>query len=69
MRAVNHTQHAPTTPAIFAGKQHLAAHALGLGAVGLTSLDDEVIRFFSPHAAGKSYMFVIVFGTRRKRPA
>ncbi len=55
--------------AIFAGKLHLAAHALGLGAVGSTSLDDEVIRFFSPHAAGKSYMFVIVFGQRRKRTA
>ncbi|HSH80665.1 MAG TPA: SagB/ThcOx family dehydrogenase [Herpetosiphonaceae bacterium] len=55
--------------AIFAGKLHLAAHALGLGAVGSTSIDDEVIRFFSPHAAGKSYMFVIVFGKRRKRTA
>lgn len=55
--------------AIFAGKLHLAAHALDLGAVGSTSLDDEVIRFFSPHAAGKSYMFVIVFGARSKRPA
>ena len=55
--------------AIFAGKLHLAAHALGLGAVGSTSVDDEVIRFFSPHAVGKSYMFVIVFGRRRKRPA
>ena len=53
--------------ALYAGKLHLAAHALGLGAVGSTSVDDEVIRFFSPHAEGKSYMFVIVFGKRRKR--
>ncbi len=54
---------------LFAGKLHLAAHALGLGAVGSTSVDDEVIRFFSPHAQGKSYMFIIVFGVRRKRTA
>ena len=53
--------------AIFAGKLHLAAHALGLGAVGSTAVDDDVIRFFSPHAVGKSYMFVIVFGKRRVR--
>ena len=55
--------------ALHAGKLHLAAHALGLGAVGSTAVDDEVIRFFSPHAAGKRYMFVIVFGLRRPRPA
>ncbi len=55
--------------AIFAGKLHLAAHALGLGAVGSTAVDDDVIRFFSPHAVGKSYMFVIVFGNRRARAA
>jgi SagB-type dehydrogenase family enzyme len=58
---------AQTEAALFAGKLHLATHALGLGAVGSTSVDDEVIRFFSPHAEGKSYMFVIVFGIRRKR--
>ena len=33
--------------------------------VGSTALDDEVIEFFSPQAAGKSYMFVAVFGKRR----
>ena len=48
------------------GRLQLAAHALGLGAVGSTSADDEVTRFFSPHAAGKSFMFVAVFGERRK---
>ncbi len=41
------------------------AHALGLRAVGSTSLDDEEVEFFSAHAAGKRYMFVTVFGRRR----
>ena len=30
---------------------------------------DEVIRFFLPHALGKSYMFVIVFGKLRTSAA
>jgi hypothetical protein len=51
--------------ALYAGKHYPGAHALGVGAVGSTSLDDEVIEFFSPHARGKSYMFVTVFGVRR----
>jgi SagB-type dehydrogenase family enzyme len=55
--------------ALFAGRLHLAAQALGLGAVGSTSFDDEVIEFFSPRAAGSSYMFVTVFGARRRRMA
>jgi SagB-type dehydrogenase family enzyme len=53
--------------ALHAGKLHLGTHALGLGAVGSTSFDDEVVEFFSPHAAGKDYMFVTVFGKRRRR--
>ena len=52
---------------ISAGKLHLLTHTLGLGAVGSTSFDDEVIDFFSPHAAGKSYMFVLAFGKRRRK--
>ena len=52
-----------------AGKLHLGSHAVGLGAVGSTALDDEVIAFFSPRAAGKSYMFVTVFGKPRSRHA
>jgi SagB-type dehydrogenase family enzyme len=52
---------------LYAGRLHLATHALGLRAVGSTSLDDEVTEFFSPHAAGKSYMFVTVFGRRMPR--
>ncbi len=51
-----------------AGKLHLGAHALGLRAVGSTARDDEVVAFFSPHAAGQSYMFVTVFGKRRSPP-
>ena len=53
--------------ALRAQKMHLAAHTLGLGAVGSTSLDDEVTDFFAPHAAGKGFMFVVVFGKRRRR--
>ena len=55
--------------ALFAGRLHLAAHAVGLRAVGSTSLDDEVVEFFSPRAAGTSYMFVTVFGLRRRHVA
>lgn len=53
-------------PAIYAGKLHLGTHMLGLGAVGSTSFDDDVVEFFSPEAAGSSYMFVVVFGKRRR---
>src|SRR5439155_1676874 len=38
--------------AIEGGKSYLAAYALRLGATGLTFFDDDVTRFFSPHAAG-----------------
>jgi SagB-type dehydrogenase family enzyme len=51
--------------ALAGGKVHIAAHALGLRAVGSTSFDDEVVEFFSPHTASASYMFVTVFGKRR----
>jgi SagB-type dehydrogenase family enzyme len=52
--------------ALLGGRLQLAAHALRLGAVGSTSFDDEVIDFFSPHAAGKDFLFVAVFGVRRR---
>jgi len=55
--------------ALFAGRLHLAVHAVGLRAVGSTSLDDEVVEFFSPRAAATSYMFVTVFGLRRRQQA
>jgi SagB-type dehydrogenase family enzyme len=52
--------------ALFGAKLQLAAHALRLGAVGSTSYDDDVTDYFSPHAAGKSFMFVAVFGNKRR---
>jgi SagB-type dehydrogenase family enzyme len=48
--------------AIVGGKLYLAAYALGLGATGLTFFDDDVIEFFSPHAAGKDVMFLLAAG-------
>ena len=44
------------------GRLYLAAYALGFGATGLTFLDDEVTEFFSPHAAGKSALFLTALG-------
>jgi SagB-type dehydrogenase family enzyme len=48
--------------AIIAGKLYLAAYALGLGATGLTFFDDDVVAFFSPHAAGQDVMFLLAAG-------
>jgi SagB-type dehydrogenase family enzyme len=48
--------------AIEGGKLYLAAYALRLGATGLTFFDDDVTEFFSPHAAGKSVMFLTAVG-------
>ena len=48
--------------AIIAGKLYLAAYAFRLGATGLTFFDDDVTRFFSPHAAGKSVLFLLALG-------
>jgi hypothetical protein len=42
---------------VVAGRLYLAAHAVGLRAIGSTSLDDEVVEFFSPHAVGSGYLF------------
>lgn len=47
---------------IIGGRLYLAAYALGFGATGLTFLDDEVTDFFSPHAAGRSVMFLTALG-------
>ena len=47
---------------IIGGKLYLAAYAQRLGASGLTFFDDDVTNFFSPHAAGKSVMFLIALG-------
>jgi len=53
--------------AVAGGRTYLAAYALGLGATGLTFFDDDVTRFFSPHAAGKSVMFHMAVGRRAGR--
>jgi hypothetical protein len=53
--------------AIRAGKIYLAAYAQRLGATGLTFYDDEVTAFFSPHAAGKSVMFLMALGQPARR--
>ena len=47
---------------VMGGNMYLAAHALGLGATGMTFYDDEVTEFFSPHAEGKSVMFLVGLG-------
>jgi SagB-type dehydrogenase family enzyme len=51
------------------GKLYLAAYAQRLGASGLTFFDDDVTQFFSPHAQGKSVMFLVALGRpQRRRP-
>ena len=53
--------------AIMGGKVYLAAYAQRLGASGLTFFDDDVTEFFSPHAVGKSVMFLIAIGKSAKQ--
>ena len=52
---------------IIGGKLYLAAYAQRLGASGLTFYDDAVTEFFSPHAKGKSVMFLVALGWSAKR--
>ncbi len=52
--------------AIRGGRVYAAAYALGLGATGLTFFDDDVTEFFSPHASGKSVMFLMAVGHPRR---
>jgi SagB-type dehydrogenase family enzyme len=47
---------------IAGGRAYLAAYALGFGASGLTFYDADVVRFFSPHAAGRDAIFVTALG-------
>ena len=47
---------------ILGGKLYLGAYALKLGCSGLTFYDDDVVSFFSPHARGKSAIFLIALG-------
>jgi SagB-type dehydrogenase family enzyme len=49
------------------GRMYLAAYAQRLGATGLTFFDDDVIDFFSPHAKGKSAIFLLAIGKPLKR--
>jgi hypothetical protein len=49
------------------GRAYLAAYAGGFGASGLTFYDTDVVRFFSPHAAGRDAIFVTALG-RAGRP-
>ena len=51
---------------IIGGKLYLAAYAQHLGATGLTFFDDEVTAFFSPHAEGKSAIFLVAIGHSAK---
>ena len=53
---------AQLSAAIEAGNLYLGAYAEGLGATGLTFFDDDVTNFFSPHAMGKSVMFLTAVG-------
>jgi SagB-type dehydrogenase family enzyme len=53
---------------IIGGKFYLAAYALRRGATGLTFYDDDVTAFFSPHAEGKSAIFVMALGAAGPRP-
>ncbi len=52
---------------ILGGRLYLAAYALRLGATGLTFFDDDVIEFFSPHAKGKSVMFLVALGHKARK--
>lgn len=52
---------------ILGGKIYLGAYAHRLGATGLTFYDDEVTDFFSPHALGKSAIFLTAVGIPAKR--
>jgi SagB-type dehydrogenase family enzyme len=51
---------------ILSGKLYLAAYAQRLSASGLTFYDDDVIRFFSPHAHGKSVIMMVAAGKNVK---
>jgi len=52
---------------VVGGKLYLAAYALHLSATGLTFYDDDVVSFFSPHAAGKSAVFLVALGKSAKQ--
>ena len=47
---------------VLGGNLYVAAHSLGLGATDMIFFDDAITAFFSPHAAGKSLMFLVGLG-------
>jgi SagB-type dehydrogenase family enzyme len=49
------------------GRIYLAAYAQHLGATGLTFFDDDVTKFFSPHAKDKIAIFLLAIGKPLKR--
>jgi SagB-type dehydrogenase family enzyme len=51
---------------ILSGKLYLGAYAQHVSATGLTFYDDEVIRFFSPHARNKSVTMLVATGKNAK---
>ena len=51
---------------ILGGKLYLGAYGQKLGATGLTFYDDDVVNFFSPHAKGKSAIFLVCCGRSAK---
>jgi SagB-type dehydrogenase family enzyme len=53
---------------LIGGRFYLAAYAQRFGATGLTFYDADVVRFFSPHAAGKDAIFVTALGRSAKLP-
>jgi len=52
---------------IIGGRLYLTAYAQRLGATGLTFYDDDVVRFFSPHAEGKNAVFLLALGKSANR--
>ena len=52
---------------ILGGNLYLEAYYEHLGATGLTFFDDDVIKFFSPHAEGKDVLFLMALGHGRKQ--
>jgi hypothetical protein len=52
---------------ILGGRMYLSSYAQRLGASGLTFYDDDVTSFFSPHARGKSAIFLVAIGTALKK--
>jgi SagB-type dehydrogenase family enzyme len=54
---------------VIGGRMYLAAYAQRLGSTGLTFFDDDVTAFFSPHAKGKTAIFLLAIGKPLKGKA